>query len=292
MLNLFSIWEEFGMDYKTILVHIDGSRHLTATMELASQLAIGHEAHLIGVTTTGVSRYLYESFAPSIEPAGLAPYLDTLQHEADERAQRFEAFAQHAGVASFEKRVTDDEPAGALAMQARYADLVVLGQYDPDGEVSSVYADVPEYVAMNGGCPVLVVPYAGNYAPSLERVLIGWNASPEASKAVRQALPFLRLAKIVEIAIFNGEEQGEALGEQPGADIALFLSRHGIKNIDVRQERIDGDVGEALLSLAANLQSELLVMGCYGHSRFREIFLSGASRTVLRSMTLPTLLAH
>lgn len=279
------------MDYKTILVHIDGSRRAAARMEFAAQLANDHEAHLIGVTTTGVSRYLYESFAPGIEPAGLAPYLGTLQREAEERAQRFEAFAQRAGVASFEKRVTDDDPAGALAMQARYADLVVLGQHDPDSEVSSVYADVPEYVTMNGGCPVLVVPYAGNVAPPLERVLIGWNASPEASKAVRQALPFLRRAKIVEVAIFNGEEQWDALGAQPGADIALFLSRHGV-NIDVRQERIDGDVGEALLSLAANLQSDLLVMGCYGHSRFREIFLSGSSRMVLRSMTLPTLLAH
>lgn len=279
------------MDYKTILVHIDESRHATARMEFAAQLAIDHQAHLIGVTTTGVSHYVYESFAPGIEASGLSPYLDTLQREAEDRAQRFEALVRHAGVASFEKRVSDDEPAGALAMQARYADLVVLGQYDPDSEVSPAYADVPAYTAMNGGCPVLVVPYAGNYATPFERILIGWNASPEASTAVRQALPFLQRARIVEVAIFNGEDQLEALGDQPGADIALFLSRHGV-NIDVRQERIAGNIGENLLSLAANLQSDMLVMGCYGHSRFREILLGGASRTVLRSMSLPTLLAH
>ena len=279
------------MNYKTIIVHIDRSRQTAARMEIAAQLAIDFEAHLIGVATTGVSRSLYESVTPAMQSAALAPLLGTLQRETEELANRFEAFVQHAGVCSFEKRVMNDEPASALAMQARYTDLLILGQYDPDGTESSVYADLPEYIAMNGGCPVLVVPYAGNYALPLARVLIGWNASPEASKAVRQALPFLQRAKIVEVIVFNGEKQQDALGEQPGADVALFLSRHGV-SIDVRQERIDGDAGEALLSVAANLESDLLVMGCYGHSRFREICLGGASRTVLQSMTLPTLIAH
>jgi nucleotide-binding universal stress UspA family protein len=194
-------------------------------------------------------------------------------------------------VRSFEKRLTDDEPAGGISRQAHYCDLVVLGQYDPEGSSSLVYADVPEYVVMHSGCPVLLVPYSGSFHALCDRVLVAWNGSMEAISAVRGALPLLQRAKIVEVAIFNPSSRPEAYGAEPGADIALYLARHGVK-VDVIQERTDGNVGEALLSLAVNLNSTLMVMGCYGTSRFREILLGGATRTMLQSMTVPVLMSH
>jgi nucleotide-binding universal stress UspA family protein len=262
-----------------------------ARIEVAAQLALAEDAHLIGTAMAGVSRFLYESVAVDPENPNVIPYLDKLRKRAGDTLTRFEEIVQRAGVPSFERRLSEDEPAGGLSQQAHYCDLVVLGQYDLESSSSSVYADVPEYVVMHSGVPVLVVPYAGRFNALCERILVAWNGSMEAISAVRDALPLLQRAKIVEVAIFNPSSRPDAHGAEPGADIALYLARHGVK-VDVMQENSDSDVGEALLSLAANLNSTLMVMGCYGTSRFREILLGGATRTVLQSMTLPVLMSH
>lgn len=283
------------MSYKTILVHVDDAKNATARIELAAGLALADGAHLIGSALTGVSRFLFETMAPDgIAPGSIPsiePYLKTLRQRADSMLEKFEEIASRTGVTSFEKRLTDDEAVGGLSLQARYCDLAVLGQYDPEGVAPSTYANLPEYVAMNSGCPVLVVPYGAEIRSTGRRVLIAWNGSGEAAKAVRSAIPLLRRAEIVEVAVFDRDIPPDAHGEQPGADIALFLARHGIK-VDVLQRSTESKVGDALLSLASDLNSDLLVMGCYGHTRFREVLLGGATRTILRSMTLPVLMAH
>jgi nucleotide-binding universal stress UspA family protein len=279
------------MSYKTLLVHVDDSKNVDARIELAAQLAMAEDAHLIGTAMTGVSRFLYESVAIDIGDPNITPYLDTLRQRAEGTLQRFENTVQRIGVGSFEKRLTDDEAAGGLSLQARYSDLVILGQYDPDGTSSSAYADVPEYVVINSGCPALIVPYAGSFDNLSDRVLIAWNESIEATRAIHHALPFLQRAKTVEVVVFNSTSAPDVYGEQPGADIALYLARHNIK-VEVMQEKTEVDTGNALLSLAANLNSNLLVMGCYGHTRLREILLGGATRTILQSMTIPVLMSH
>jgi len=279
------------MPYKTILIHLDESPTMDARIDLAAQLAITHEAHLIGLATTGVSRYFYESMSTAVSEAGIGPYLDTLRDRARGRLQHFEDKVRQLGVNSYEKHLADDEAEGCLAMRARYCDLVILGQYDPEGYIPSVYADLPEYVTLNGGCPVLIIPYVGSTPLKPEHVLIAWDGGQEAAKAVRNALPFLRAAKSVEIAVFNAQQQLSGHGEEPGADIALFLARHHVQ-ANVRQEQVEIPIGEALLSLAADLNADLLVMGCYGHSRFREVLLGGVSRTILDSITLPVLMSH
>ncbi|HJV75772.1 MAG TPA: universal stress protein, partial [Noviherbaspirillum sp.] len=256
------------MSYKTILVHADDGRNYEARIELAARLAVLDEAHLIGVAMTGVSRFLIEAVATDIHAQSIQPYLDILRQRAERSLVPFEKIVRLAGLASYEQRLSDDEAVGGLTLQARYCDLAVLGQYDPEGTAPSVYANLPEYVAMNSGCPVLIVPYASTTTRCGERILIAWNGSAEAAKAVHSALPLLRRAKIVEVAVFNPNRPSDAHGEQPGADIASYLARHDIK-VDVMQETTASDVGDALLSLAASLNSDLLVMGCYGHSRFR-----------------------
>lgn len=279
------------MAYKTILVHVDDARNIDARIELAANLALAENAHLIGTAMTGISRFLFESVAPGTGMPSVEPYLKTLRERAQNALNKFESIAQRMGVPSFEKRLADDEAAGGIALQARYCDLVVLGQYDPDGTASSVYADLPEYVAMNSGCAVLMVPYATAVRSLGNRVLIAWNGSSEAAKAVHGAIPLLQKAQIVEVAVFDSEQAADTHGQQPGADIALYLARHNIK-VDVIEKKTDGDIGEALLSLTSDLNSDLLVMGCYGHSRFREVLLGGATRTVLQSMTIPVMMSH
>ncbi|HJV53174.1 MAG TPA: universal stress protein [Noviherbaspirillum sp.] len=279
------------MSYKTILVHVDDAKGATARIELAARLALLDDAHLIGSAMTGVSRYLIDAAMANAGMASIEPYLDALRQRTERTLVPFEEAARRLGVRSIEKRTTDDDATSGLALQARYCDLLVLGQYDPDGQAPPTYANLPEYAAINGGAPVLIVPYSGDHHSAGRRALVAWNGSIEAAKAVRSALPLLRRAEMVEVAVFNPATQGEAHGEQPGADIALYLARHGIR-VDVLQEATHTDVGDALLSLAANLNSDLLVMGCYGHSRFREVLLGGATRTMLRTMTLPVLMEH
>ncbi|EGF30399.1 Universal stress protein [Oxalobacteraceae bacterium IMCC9480] len=279
------------MSYKTILIHLDESPNIDARIDLAAQLAISHEAHLIGLATTGVSHYFYESLSTGAGDPGIGPYLETLREQARGRLQHFEDKVRRLGVSSYEKHLADDEAESCLAMRARYCDLVILGQYDPEGTIPSVYADLPEYVTLNGGCPVLIIPYAGSYPLKPDHILIAWDGGQEAAKAVRNALPFLQAAKSVEVAVFNAQQRPDNHGEEPGADIALYLTRHHVK-ANVRQEQTEIPVGEALLSLAADINADLLVMGCYGHSRFREVLMGGVSRTILDSITLPVLMSH
>ena len=278
------------MSYKTILVHVDDAKNANARLELAAKLAVAENAHLIGSALTGVSRFLTDTVATAADAPAIAPYLDTLRQRAERLLIPFEEIARRTGVASFEKRLTDEEPAVGISLQARYCDLVVLGQYDAQAAAPG-YPHLPEYVAMNSGAPVLIVPYASAFKSTGERILIAWNGGIEARKAVNNALPLLRRAKIVEVAVFNPGTRVDTHGEVPGADIASYLARHDIK-VDVLQEEANADVGAALLSLAANLGSDLLVMGCYGHSRFREVLLGGVTRTMLGSMTTPVLMSH
>jgi nucleotide-binding universal stress UspA family protein len=138
---------------------------------------------------------------------------------------------------------------------------------------------------------VLIVPYAGVAVEIGKRALVAWNESAEAAKAIAGALPLLKRAATVEVAMFDPERRTAGDERKPDADIVAYLARHGVK-ADVRRESTSLDAGNALLNLAAILGSDLLVMGCYGHSRMREILLGGASRTMLQSMTIPVLMAH
>lgn len=280
------------MTYKTILVHVDESRHLETRVDLAIRIAMTEEAHLIGAAMTGVSRFLANAMPNPADPA-MQPYIDTLRKRAQASLETFDKMAQQAGVNSCERRLIDDEAADGIALQARYADLVVVGQDDLDDLSPSAMAGMPEYVAMSGGSPTLVVPYAGKFDKVGERILVAWNASSHAMHAIRGAMPFLRRAKNVDVVVYNAAAHSDVFGEEPGGDIALYLARHGVK-VNVMQEEIGNeiDVGNALLSHSAERGADMLVMGCYGHTRFREMLLGGATRVVLESMTLPVLMSH
>lgn len=279
------------MTYKTILVHADQSRHAPQRIRVAAELALRDNAHLTGVAMTGVSRYLLDGDAATLKEPALITHMDYLRKGAEQALAQFEEIVRQIGVLSWEMRIVDDEPAGGVSLEARYADLVVLGQVDTQEVLPGLMADFPEYVVMNGGRPVLLVPYAGRFAHVGGKVMVAWDGSMEASRAVVGALPMLRQAREVKVVVFNAEEQVNVHGQQPGADMALYLARHGVK-VDVLQETTQQDSGNALLSLAADLGADLLVMGCYAHTRFREMLLGGATRTVLASMTLPVLMSH
>ena len=139
------------------------------------------------------------------------------------------------------------------------------------------------------GKPALILPLAGDFGAPDRDVLIGWNATPQAARAVTAALPWLHIARRVQVLEFAGTPAPHPAGD---LDIVQYLRLHGIESTLHRDHAAPIDAGEVLLSFPSAIGANLLVMGCYGHHRTRELVLGGASRTVLGAMTLPVLMAH
>ena len=278
------------MDYKTILVHIDDTSEAPDRVAFAARLAGAQGAHLVGMAQTGIARFIRETTLPGVELGDLTPLFASLREAAELRSAQFDTLVQKAGVASFAHRIDDDEPGMALAIQALYADLVIVGSTAHDAPGIAGIAGIPEYVALNSPSPVLVLPHGRSYPHGLERVMVAWNASPEAARAARLALPLLVRAKHVELAVFD-DDSSSARSPEDAEAMAQFLTRHGVA-VEVCRHHPRGEVGNALLVRAEDRKIDLLVMGCYGHSRYREILLGGVSRTVLRRLSMPVLLAH
>ncbi len=165
--------------------------------------------------------------------------------------------------------------------------MVVLAQPDHSGELES---HIAEDVVLSSGRPALVVPYIGAAKTIGERVMVAWDASREAARAVHDALPVLERAKSAVVLVINPHRGNH--GAEPGADIALHLARHGVEVEAQHLEVNDLSVADALLSRLADNGIDLLVMGAYGHSRLRELVLGGVTRQIFQEMTVPVLMSH
>lgn len=278
------------MPYKTLLVHVDNGARAPVRIGVACRLARRFEAHLIGLHALTVVKLPGYARVAVEGGAQLSEYQAKLAAESARAARQvFERGVSAAGLATSEWRESRDDAADVVPLHARYADLVVVGQpYDPDA--GGVEPDFPERLLLSAGRPIVFVPYAGDFTDVGKRALVAWNASREAARAVTDAIPLLREAQSVQVIAFNPD--AAVHGEVPGADIGLYLARHGIKVNVSQQTAADVDVGNQLLSRAADLEADLIVMGGYGHSRLKELILGGVTRTLLQSMTVPVLMSH
>lgn len=274
--------------YKTILVHVDDSPRLDARLRAAAGLAQAHGAHLVGAAATGLSWPAYAMLTGSMAMAP-AEEFDTLRALGRASLERFAGRARELGVASYEGRLVEDQNRDALLLQSRYADLVVLGQDGAPGAAG--VRGLPAWLALHGPRPVLVVPPAYAGAPIADTIVAGWDGSVPALRAIAAALPLLARARAVRLALVNPEHESGLHGDEPGADMALYLARHGVP-VEVVVERSGLAAGDALLGIAADAGAGLLVSGAYGHSRYREIVLGGATRVLLERAPLPVLFAH
>jgi nucleotide-binding universal stress UspA family protein len=286
------------MAYKNLLVLLDTDQSARERISTAAALAARSDAHLAGLYATVLPECASEGDNFALIDFGLVniPYRqanEAVREDAELARGLFEDIAARHSV-STEWRFASGYPADLAAIHGRYADLIILGQLDPQQPEARMLRlrPRPEEVAMLAGRPVLVVPYAGHFERIGGRVLIGWDASREAARAVSDAMPLLVMADAVTVLTIDAEQTPQGHGEIPGADIALYLARHGVKAQVDRTVSSAMGIGNALLSCAADLEADLLVMGAYGHSRARELLLGGATRTVLTSMTLPVLMSH
>jgi nucleotide-binding universal stress UspA family protein len=276
--------------YKDLLVAINPARNREARLEVAVRMARTFNAHLTGLHAAP-SPYVLPFVDPPIAPEALELQAGFLRQAREKAKALFQARVAAEGL-SAEWREQDGDAGTITSLHARYADLAILGQADPGAVAGEEAHDIVGSVVLGSGRPVLVVPYAGTFPSLGERVLVAWNASREAARAVNDALPILQRAAQVVVLAVNPHGGPRGHGEAPGADIALHLARHGVKAEADWFKAEDLAVGEALLSRAADLSVDLVVMGAYGRTRVRELILGGATRAMLQAMTTPVLMSH
>ena len=279
------------MAIKNILVHVDHGKAMQARVGYALRLAQACDAHLTGLHCVAPIYLPGYVRAELPEPVRRAQTERAAKEQADDKAAFDRAVAAAGYGAKSEWRAAGGDPIDALVLHGRYADLVVVGQSEAEDSRDDI-VDLPGAVALELGRPVLAVPHSGRFDRIGEHVLVAWNASREATRAVNDAMPLLAKAKKVTVLAVNPRGGALGHGAQPGADIALHLARHGVKAEAAQLTSDDLDPGDVLLSRAADLGADLIVMGAYGRSRLREMVLGGVTRHMMQHMTVPVLLSH
>lgn len=275
------------MTYKTILVHIDDSRHNDARVAFALDLALKHNAHLIGLYV--VCQDLFRPLLKRDDSLNLAK-LEAQGAERMNRArERFTAAAERAGC-PFDWRAPAGSAVDAAVLHARHADIVVLGQRDPNDQAAFVARDFVEDVVMNSGRPAIVLPYAGHISSFGDSVMVAWDGSRESARALADSLPILKHARFVTVAMVEKHPDRD---EPAGFDAAGYLERHGIRAGFTSIPRVSGvSTGATILNHATDVHADLLVMGAYGHARAMEHAMGGVTRALLETMTVPVLMSH
>jgi nucleotide-binding universal stress UspA family protein len=274
---------------KDLVVNLTLEAARDPAADFAISIAAAFEAHIAAIAF---------AFDPVVTPAVLdglsSTWVDAQREESRAAAKaaidRFEAAARRDGL-SAEHRMFETSLGEAISLFGRIArrfDLSVVKQQEPDRPNGD---DLMVEAAMfQSGRPTVIVPYIQKTPLKLDRVLVAWDGSHGAARAIGDAMPFLVRAKAVDIVmVTTGDGKKD---EVPGVEIGQHLARHGLV-VDVRQlVAEDIDVANTILSYAADNAVDFMVMGGYGHSRLREFVLGGATRSILQTMTVPTLMAH
>ena len=279
------------MSYRSLLVFLDQDPLCAARTQVAIRLAQDHDCHLVGVAPTGlVDMATPDAAATLVEFADMAR--NALREEAEGATRRFSDACRAAGLKSVESVVDEADKARSLVRHAHCSDLTLLNQADPTASSHRRAQDLVEQVVLNSARPTLIIPYAGRFETLGSNVMVAWDESREVVRALSDALPLLRRAKRVQLVSWN--EKGASDDRTLRARLAAlhqWLMWQGV-SAEVRVETTEVDISNAMLLHAADLNTDLIVMGAYGHSRWVERILGGATRGLLASMTVPVLMAH
>ncbi|MFM9916735.1 MAG: universal stress protein [Rhizobacter sp.] len=280
------------MTYRSLLVLLDQSPLCNARTQVAIWLAKRHQCHLVGVAPTGLIDLPSspEAAASMAELAAIA--WDALRAQAERATDRFRDACRAAGVTSFEAVIDEDDTASSLVHHAHCSDLTIVTQADPSAPGHRLERDAMEQVVLHSARPTLILPYAGRFDTVGTNVMVAWDDSREAARAVSDALPFLRMATTVQVVSWNeaGSASDKTLRTRLDA-LNQWLLWQGV-TAEVRIESTGAGIADAMLSRACDFGADLIVMGAYGHPRWAEWVLGGATRGLLRSMTVPVLMSH
>lgn len=275
---------------KDVILHLEHAPARDAACGYAISIAEAFEAHLAGVAFSYYAGL--PGFAMPAFPAdALADLLAKEETAARDAVERFEAATRRSGISSESRLMLQNgaAPQATFSVMARRFDLSVIMQSDPD--IDGRNDLLIEGALFESGRPLIVVPYIQRGGLRLDRAMCCWDGSRTAARAINDALPLLKKARTVELFIVDNEKTRYER-EVQGADIAQHIARHGV-NVEVETlPAADIDVGNAILSHASDRSADMIVMGGFGHSRFRELVLGGATRQVLSSMTVPVFMSH
>ena len=282
------------MTYRSVLVHLDLDRRADARIAYAASLSRELGCHLVGAAPTGVVPLTTEV---SIEAAAsLAEYAQAawaaLRNHGHAACANFDSACRNAGLRSYETVSEQADRVKSLVRLAHCSDLVVLSHADP-GEASFPQAgNLVADVVLGSARPTIVLPDAGQFGAIPSRVIVAWDDSREAARAVADALPLLRRAHRVQIVTWvDWSEADHASWQERQRAVQQWLTRQGVSAV-LHLQRQEIGLTEAMLSHAADFEADLIVMGAYGHPRWTERVLGGATRDMLDSMTVPVLMSH
>jgi nucleotide-binding universal stress UspA family protein len=269
-------------------MHCNDKRRINTLLAPAVKLASTFQSHIIGLSVVPPVSVVAAG-AVEAPPLIVDAHCELYRQDVAPMRRQFEA-AMAGRPVTFEWRDLDAGAFGvvdAVLEHGRTADLIVASQTDADWPLTE-WVDVADGVAMESGRPVLIVPN-GRASPDIgSRVLVAWNRRREAARAVFDALPLLKQAGATRVvSIGEGDDDIE-----PATDICHSLVRHGVKADKTQQVRAAVGAGPALMAEAEAFGADLVVMGCYGHSRLREFVFGGATRHFLQKMRVPVLMSH
>ncbi|HEX6944834.1 MAG TPA: universal stress protein, partial [Casimicrobiaceae bacterium] len=276
------------MTYRSILVHVDDGPYNAQRLEVAGALAKQFPAQLVGAYL--VPRGDYSPFATALIPPDLIEKRLERANDAQHAGER--RFRDLAHGAPVEWRAPVGDPIEAGVIHSRYADLVLLGQPVRDQPDFAFSSELAHAVLMESGRPVLFVPYTRIEQPLGRRVLIAWKDARESARAVADALPFLKDAEQVRAVAITPDAEESLRDVLVDQQVEGFLARHGVKAQVKRIVASDVEAGELLLSHAADIGADMIVMGGYSRPRISQLVWGGVSRLILGSMTVPVLMSH
>jgi len=276
------------MSLKDILVHVDHSRSCKERINAALKLAQLHDAHLTALYV------MTKPMIPGFIEAQLSQDVISAQVSAAEKAakeieQLFADVTQGCNVRT-EWRCAEGDMVEQVMLHARYADLTVLGQQDAESLEVPGMEEMPDQILLRSGRPVLIIPHSGNFKTIGQHIMVAWDGSRLATRAVNDAIGLMKKADKVDVLAVDPKNAHH--GDLPGADISLHLARHDINAEAEHLVSSNLSAGDALLSYAADSSIDLIVMGGYGHRRWREVVLGGVTRHMLKHMTVPVFMTH
>jgi nucleotide-binding universal stress UspA family protein len=279
------------MTYRSLLVLLDHDPLCSARTECALQLAKDLGCHLVGVAPTSLVDMPSSPEAAASLAELAARVWDTLRAQAEQATQTFAC--RTAGLASFEAVVDEADKAPSLIHHAHCSDLTLLSQADPASPNFRATKEMVEQVVLHSARPTLILPYAmdsGRFDRIGTQVLVAWDDSREAARAIADALPLLRRAARVQVISWQKADEGSAAAARLDA-LRRWLMWQGVV-AEVQVDTTPIDIAGTMLSRAADMNADLIVMGAYGHARWTEWALGGATRGMLESMTVPVLMSH